>query len=57
VLAGDTEFVARDILIDGVARRRQSRRLVAVLFLGLALGFVVGAAALFGTAWITTFGD
>ncbi len=57
VLAGDTELAARDLLIDGVARRRQRRRLVAILLIGLVLGFVAGAAALLGTAWISTWRD
>ena len=52
VLAGDTELIARDLLIDGIEQRRRRRRLVATLFLGLALGFLVGSAALFAVAWL-----
>jgi len=51
-VAGDTELLASDILIDAVRRRRHRRRLVAMLCLGLVLGFLGGAAALFAFAWL-----
>lgn len=51
-VAGDTELLASDILIDAVRRRRQRRRMVAMLCLGLVLGFACGAAALFALAWL-----
>jgi hypothetical protein len=51
VLAGDTELVARDVLIDQVSRRRRRRRMVGVLVLGLLLGALAGGAGLFALAW------
>jgi hypothetical protein len=51
-VAGDTELLASDILIDAVRRRRQRRRMAAMLCLGLVLGFLAGAAALFAAAWL-----
>ena len=52
VLAGDTELVARDVLIDRISRRRRRRRTIAVLVAGLLFGVMVGAAGLFGLAWL-----
>jgi len=51
VMAGDTELAARDALIDLVMRRRRHMRFAAVLALGLVLGVLAGAAALFAVAW------
>jgi hypothetical protein len=51
VLAGDTELVARDVLIDQVSRRRRRRRMAGVLVLGLLLGALAGGAGLFALAW------
>jgi len=51
VMAGDTELAARDALIDLVMRRHRHMRFAAVLALGLVLGVLAGAAALFAVAW------
>lgn len=54
VMAGDTELVARDLLIDAVGRKRRRRRFVATLLLGLVLGFLAGCAALLAMAWLAS---
>jgi len=53
VVAGDTELVARDLLIDAVSRRRRRRRVLLTLLIGLTLGVALGAGAVLGTAWVS----
>jgi hypothetical protein len=50
-LAGDTELVARDVLIDQISRRRRRRRMAGVLIVGLLFGALAGIGGLFALAW------
>ena|ERR1051326_3283796 len=53
VVAGDTELAARDLLIDGVSRRRRRRQMLAILLIGIAAGAAIGIGAVLAIAWLS----